>query len=348
MSRLIVVTQHVDPEHPALAATIPKLEALARRVDEVVVLALGARPGVLPPNCRVVVFGGRNRLLRTLRLWRGLLGALRGERPLAVVAHMAPVYAILAAPLVRPRRVPLLLWYTHWRATPALRLAERLVTTAISVDRRSFPLPSRKVIGLGHGIDLGQFACRPAPPPADELRLLSLGRTSPAKGVETMLRAVRLATDAGVRVRLRVVGPSLTGEERRHRDELGRLRAELGLEELVSLEHAVPREEVPALLAEADAVVNNMRAGAPDKAVYEAAASCVPVLASNPVFDELLPARLRFRRDSPDELAGRLRELAALEPAERERLGRELRAGVEAAHTADSWAEGVLSAARRR
>ena len=36
------------------------------------------------------------------------------------------------------------------------------------------------------------------------------------------------------------------------------------------------------LLAEADALVNNMRAGATDKVVYEAAATCLPVLGSNP------------------------------------------------------------------
>ena len=40
-----------------------------------------------------------------------------------VVAHMIPVYVLLAAPLVRPRRIPLLLWYTHWKASAILRAA---------------------------------------------------------------------------------------------------------------------------------------------------------------------------------------------------------------------------------
>ena len=52
-----------------------------------------------------------------------------------------------------------------------------------------------------------------------------------------------------------------------------------------------------------------MRAGAPDKVVYEAAASCVPVLASNPVFDDLLPEELRFERDDPESLAAGLSSL---------------------------------------
>ena len=59
----------------------------------------------------------------------------------------------------------------------------------------------------------------------------------------------------------------------------------------------MPREQVPALLAARDALVNNMRAGAPDKVVYEAAATCLPVLASNPVFAGFLPDALRFPRE---------------------------------------------------
>ena len=34
MRRLIFITQQVDPGHPALAATIPKIRALSERVDE--------------------------------------------------------------------------------------------------------------------------------------------------------------------------------------------------------------------------------------------------------------------------------------------------------------------------
>jgi glycosyltransferase involved in cell wall biosynthesis len=102
---------------------------------------------------------------------------------------------------------------------------------------------------------------------------------------------------------------------------------------------------VPGLLAGHDALVNNMRAGAPDKVVYEAAASCVPVLASNPVFDTLLEPDQRFERESPDELADRIRRLAALDPTSRTELGRRLRERVQEGHSVESWARGVLQVA---
>jgi glycosyltransferase involved in cell wall biosynthesis len=166
------------------------------------------------------------------------------------------------------------------------------------------------------------------------VRAVVLGRYSPAKGLATILRAVQQV--AGVE--LDVHGAALSELERRHRAELERLGIPLG--------DAVPRAEVPRLLAEADVLVNNMEAGAPDKVVYEAAAACLPVLASNPVFDELFAGYpLSFDRESPESLAERLRWFVSLDPAERGEIGRALRERVAARHSVETWAEGVLAAA---
>jgi glycosyltransferase involved in cell wall biosynthesis len=330
MRRLIFLTQAVDPGHPALAATIPKIRALAARVDEVVVLAQSANGAELPENVEVRTFGASNRAGRIVQFERELVRALPGD---AVVAHMIPVYVVLAAPLVRPRRIPLVLWYTHWKASRQLRAAERLATAIVSVDKRSFPFASSKVRPIGHGIDVSEFTCvdRPA---HDGVRGLVLGRYSPAKGIATILQATRQVD--GVDVELH--GAALNDLERRHRDELERLGIPLG--------DSVPRAEVPALFARSDLLVNNMEAGAPDKVVYEAAAACLPVLASNPVFDDLFSGYpLLFDRDSAESLAERLRWFITLTAAERAEIGRTLRERVAKSHSVDTWAEGVIRAA---
>ncbi len=341
MTKLLFITQQVDPRHPALAATVPKIRALAERVDEVVVLADGAVPGVLPENCRVQTFRAGHKALRGARFEAALARELRGLGGGAVVAHMCPIYAVLAAPLVRPLRIPLVLWFTHWRASGLLKAAERASTAVTSVDYRSFPLPSKKLRPIGHGIDLEEFPCT-SPRDGPGTRLLALGRYSTAKGLDVTVAAVSLAGDD---VELRVHGPALSDEERAHRAELEQLVRELGLEERVTIGDPVPRAEIPALFAEHDALVNNMRAGAPDKVVYEAAAACLPVLASNPIFDELLPAEQRFARWDPGALAERIRALGAMDAPERAALGRTLRERVAARHSVQSWARGILDAA---
>ena len=330
MKRLVFLTQSVDPAHPALAATIPKIRALAARVDEVVVIAQSADGAQLPDNVEVRTFGTSTRPGRLVRFERELARALPGD---AVVAHMIPVYVLLAAPLVRPRRIPLLLWYTHWKASAQLRAAARLATAIVSVDRRSFPLESAKVRAIGHGIDVSEFSCSDRDEHAG-VRALVLGRYSPAKGIDTILRAVREVE--GVEVELR--GAALNELERRHREALAGLGFPLG--------DAIPRADVPALFARSDVLVNNMEAGAPDKVVYEAAAACLPVLASNPVFDELFSGYpLFFERESPESLAERLRWFSGLGAVERAEIGRTLRERVARNHSVDTWADGILAAA---
>jgi len=82
--------------------------------------------------------------------------------------------------------------------------------------------------------------------------------------------------------------------------------------------------------------------------VLEACSSCVPAVASDPGWAELLDGLelpLRFGRRHPDELVRRLRDLDRAGWEGRARIGRALRARVVAEHSVQSWARGVVGAA---
>ncbi len=163
---------------------------------------------------------------------------------------------------------------------------------------------------IGHGIDVDEFACTERAGAA-RCRALVLGRYSPAKGLETILRGGELA---GVHVEAHGSDATFEALQARARAPLRRATPSS------AGPSRAPR--CPALFARSHVLVNNMRAGAPDKVVYEAAASCLPVLASNPVFDDLLPPELRFERDDAERLAERLRALdRRRRPELRERRG---------------------------
>ena len=319
MRKLIFCTQRLDADDPVLAATVPMVRALAARVDELVVLCDTARTHVAD-NVRVHEFGAPNQVLRGAKFTAALARELR-QRPDGVVAHMVPLYAVLAAPLVRPLGIPLVLWYTHWKGHAVVRAAGKVCTAVASVDERSFPFPSKKVRALGHGIDAGEFFCTEQP--ELPLRALVLGRYSPAKGLETILEAAR---SAGVHVEAHGSDETFEAYKRSLQERYPE----------ADLRGPVPRAEVPELFARSHVLVNNMRAGAPDKVVYEAAASCLPVLASNPVFDGLLPEELRFATDDVDELTAKLR---TLDPRRRP----ELRDVVARRHSVEHWADGLLA-----
>jgi glycosyltransferase involved in cell wall biosynthesis len=329
---LVFITQAADPAHPVLGATLPKIRALAERVDEVVVLADSIDPEALPANCRARSFAGASQAERGARCLAALTPEIR-RRPVAVVAHMAPVYALIAAPLARPLRVPLLLWFTQQAGGSLLDAAERVVNAVLTVDERSFPIRSQKVHAIGHGIDVDALPCVPERRPPLR-RLLGLGRYAPVKGWDTVLRALPELPDATMTIH----GPMLTDADRAEKPRLGALATELGVRDRVTFGDEIAYAEVPHLFGLADAVVNATRGNAADKIVYEAAASCLPVFAASPVFDGLLPDGLRFHGDHPASLAEKIRDYA-------EGAGPELRARVAAEHSAAHWADRVLEVA---
>ena len=112
-----------------------------------------------PDNCRVHLFGAGSQG-RARRPLRG------GARPASCAAARSPssrtscpLYAILAAPLVAAARVPLLLWFTHWkRAARSCSPSASRPRCSPSTAARSRS-PRRKVVPIGHGIDIEAFRC---------------------------------------------------------------------------------------------------------------------------------------------------------------------------------------------
>jgi glycosyltransferase involved in cell wall biosynthesis len=336
MRKLLFATQQLHPDHPTLGAAATMVRALAERVDEVVVLAAAGELDSLPANVRLRRFAAPAQALRGARFEADLVAELARGRPGALLAHMSPIYALLAAPVLRPLRVPLLLWFTQQRAGGHLARSARVVDAILSVDERSVPLRSPKVRAIGHGVDTELFRCLPRTDRTGPLRLLSLGRYAEVKDHEVAVLAVRALLDGGHEAELTV-----HGEDGPSRRRLAALVGELGLETHVRLLEAVPRSQVPAALGCADVLVNATRGASADKVVFEALASCTPVVAASPVFDTLLPAELRFTAGDADHLAARALAAAAFPEAERRRL----RARVEAEHSVGHWADAVLAAA---
>jgi glycosyltransferase involved in cell wall biosynthesis len=341
--KLIFITQVVDSADPNLGATRGKIAALARRVDEVVVLCDRGVDGVLPDNCRLRVFGAPTRVQRAVRYVIALVSELR-ERPVAVVAHMIPLYAIVAAPFVRARRVPLVLWYTHWKGHIVLRIATLLCTNVASVDVRSFPLNSRKVRGIGHGIDVEEFPCQPVVPAAGRpFRVVSLGRYSRPKKLDEMIEGVRIVRDRGVDARIDLFGTTGSEAESAYKRELEALVARPEYRAFASVGGPIPRTDLPPVYAQADVVASDFIST--DKIVLEGSAACRLVIASHPAFDTLfagIDPSLAFDRGRPETFADRVEQLAALSDEQRHAIGLTLRERVRSQHSVETWAHAIL------
>ena len=124
VTKVVFITQQVDPGHPALAATVPKIRALAELVDEVVVLADGAVEGVLPENCRV-------------RTFRAPHKALRGARFEAALTRELPGFGVALSSRTCARSMPF--WPAHSSGRCAFRSSSgsRIGARAVFCEPRS-------------------------------------------------------------------------------------------------------------------------------------------------------------------------------------------------------------------
>jgi glycosyltransferase involved in cell wall biosynthesis len=184
-----------------------------------------------------------------------------------------------------------------------------------------------------HGIDLSLFhppqrKSEPVPP----YRILTVARLTAKKGVDTILRAVRILRDEGLDVRHDIIGE---GDDR---EQLTILRDELGLQDVCQFLGAKPHEEVLDFYRKAHAFVlgcriakNGDRDGIPNVAA-EALAMAVPVAATDvsgvPELVVHEETGLLCEPDDPQALAANLRRLLT-DPDLREKLTRQGRAKVE-------------------
>ena len=345
--RLLLFNLATDADDPILGFTHDWIRSLAARVEDLDVVTMSAGRVDVPANVRVHSVGkerGYSEPRRAVELYRifARLDWLRGYD--ACFAHMQPLFAVMAAPILRVRRVPLTLWYTHPATTVMLRAAIAVSDAVVTASRESINVASPKIVAIGHGIDTDLFrpAAVPAGDDASEFRVLWVGRIAPVKGLELLVDAVaalRPRLDAGLEVTLAgPVAPADAG----YRQDLGRRIDAAGLTDAFHFPGSMARATLPALLQRSSVAVNLTARGGFDKAALEAMSCGIPLVTTNASFRPLLAEAGAPELLAPpdgDGLAAVLAELAGLGADERADLGRRLRACVVAHHSLDRLTE---------
>jgi len=354
MTRLVFVTQRIDPNDPVLGITLDLIESLAERCERLVVVAnevidapfKGGHVEVVSLNKEL----GWGRVRRGIRYEQVIGRVARTLRPDALLAHMCPIYLNLAAPVVKAYGIKSMLWFAYPRVSPTLIAAEYLSDCILTALPGSYPRQNSKVHAIGHAIDVSAFRFVSSRATNGRLRLLSIARTAPEKHHDTTLLAVASLMNRHD-ITLRIFGSANTPAEHRHRSQLRQMIIDLGIGSIATLEDPVPRSEIPGLIAESDCLVSAAFAGGADKAVLEAMAVGRPTIVSNVAFEPLLRGlspSLQFRQEDPADLARRIEAIAVSGEAVRREVGRELSARIDRQHSVSHWADCVVRLARQR
>jgi len=166
--RLLLFNLTTDDSDTVLGFACGWIRELAARCEYVEVISMFRGAYQLPPNVRVFSVGrerGLSKPLRVARFYRHLLRLLRERRYDACFAHMMPLFAGMAGPLLSARGVPTTLWYTHQARSAQLRWGLAMSRWAVSADETSLPYRTDKLRVIGHGIDCDFYAPAPTPIP---------------------------------------------------------------------------------------------------------------------------------------------------------------------------------------
>jgi glycosyltransferase involved in cell wall biosynthesis len=352
--RLLVFNLAMDLDSD-LAFAARWVTGLAQRVEAVHVITMRGGRVDLPANVRVWSVGkelGLGEPRRALRFYRYVWRAVHEDGVDACFSHMIPVFTALAAPLLRPRRIPVVTWYAHRQVTPLLKLAHQLSDRIVSAGPTSYPYHHDKAVLLGHGIDTHLFS-----PGREEDRdprlLVSVGRISPIKDLLTLVDAVEVLNKRGREMQCAIVGDA-PGRDRGYEEAVRERISSRGLSACVRLVGRVSSELVPTWLRRATAHVNLCPTGALDKAALEAMACATPSVVANEGFAETLGCwadRLLFRHGDATDLANRLDTLFGLSESDRQSMATSLRQRAIERHSLDRLLDRLvvlLESLRRR
>jgi len=191
---------------------------------------------------------------------------LLGDVPLVVSCRGS---AELVQPLLDPTRGPAL------RRLFARTDVIHVVAAAVGEAVVALGADPGKVRVVRPAVDLDRWRVRPPVAYEGPVRLVSVGRLVPAKGLDDLFAAVAILRGSGLDVTLTVIGDGP------HRDPLRLRAARSGLDGAVDLVGRRTPDEVAAALAEAHLLVSPSWSEGISNGVLEAMASGVPVVSTD-------------------------------------------------------------------
>ncbi len=342
--KLLLISQKVDQHDDVLGFFHGWIQAFAEKCDHIEVICLYEGQHSLPANTSVHSLGkekGFSRIRYIFNFYR-LIFSLRKNYD-AVFVHMNHRYVLMGWPVWFLYRKIITLWYAHGH-TPLLLYPAVLGSHKVfSSTKSGLRIKTSKLRVVGQGIDTDQFSLV-SHVPQEIFRILTVGRISPIKDYETLIRAASLLKGT-FSFMVEVYGKEGVGSDVSYRRKLGQLLKKEGLEKNFIFAGAISHGKVPTLLPSVDVFVNMSRTGSLDKAVLEAMAAGVPVLTPNEAFIGVLgplAGSLMYEKGNYRELAQKIGSIRSMSRHERDEIKSELRSIVVQSHDLRKFADAII------
>jgi len=346
--RLLLFNLATDTDDPILGFTTRWIQALAKRVDFIHVITMRAERVEVPQNVKVHSVGkekGYSELRRAVVFYLHLFNILREDRIDACFSHMIPIFTVLAAPVLKVKRIPIVTWYAHPSLTWILKLAHHLSDRMVASVATAYPYRKDKLVVVGQGIDTDLF-CPDGSPPEEPPMILCVGRLSPVKDHPTLIRAAALLRERWKKpFQVVILGGPAGPKDEPYVRSLHQLVEELNLQDIVSFHPPIAQSTLLNWYKRCTIHVNLTPKGFGDKVAWEAMACGRPCIAANEGFLETFGHygnELLFDFHNSESLSERLLRVLSLGKKERDAIGIYLRNQVIKFHCLDQLVNKLL------
>ena len=328
MKSLLIVTQKVDEQDDLLGFFVDWIREFSLHFEKVFVITLAKGKYQLPNNVFVYSLGkesNNSTIARIYNFYKYLFQLV--PKSSSIFAHMSPIFVIASWPITKLYEKKIILWYLHRSVTWRLKLAGKLVYKIVTANRASIMLDSSKIVEVGHGINVDLFFNQTRNWSASIANIISVGRISPIKRLETLIKAMGLIAKIKADVRLKIIGrPVMPGDDT-YLAKLKKLVSDLGIEKIVEFSGLIPFNLLPPIYQQADLSINLAPTGGIDKVVLESMAAGALVLTANRTFNKYFgeySSKLIFEHDNPVDLTDKIKHLLYLPVVERQAISRQL------------------------
>jgi len=345
--KILVITQKYDINDSNLGAFIDWWDKLSEKMEKVYVLALEKRSEPTKANMEVLSMGkeeGAGFLRKIFGFYSGFFKTI--GKVDAVLVHMIPKYIILSFPVAFILRKPIFMWYTGVTVNRQLKLAVLFCKKVFTAHEAAMRINTPKRIITGHGIDINKFSISNFQFSNDEITILSVGRITPSKGHDFIIRAIADLIKSGYSIKLKIIGGVIQEYHQEYFEYLKRLAKDLKINEKVEFLGPVSYDKMPVYLQSAEILINAVPFGGLDKVILEAMASCVIPLTSNSAFTNVFPKNfsknLVFKQNKIEDLKEKLKHILDKKLYENEMLCRELREVVVKNHDLNNLIDRII------
>jgi len=309
--KLLILTQKVDKNDDVLGFFHDWLLEFAKKCEKLTVICLEKGEYDLHENTRVFSLGKEKKVSKFEYL-KKFFKYIWNERKNyeKVFVHMNPEYMVLGGLFWRYWGKKIFFWYNHKKGGLKARIAIWFAGTVFYTSHFAFSAKSHKSKIMPAGINTRLFVPKKSVSKREKT-ILSLGRISPVKNLDVLIRALKLLDKDKIKFEARIYGDSL----KRDNEYYAKLKEKsISLEEggRLSFHKSVSNYKAPEIYNESRVFVNLTQSGSFDKTILEAMACGNIVLVSNKSFKGVLSEQFLFKKNNPKDLAKKLKNILKL------------------------------------